>query len=52
MAILEIKNLKKGYKSPDGEYGLVVDVPSFSLEAGEQVALQGESGSGKRRFSI
>ncbi len=50
MGILEIKNLKKGYQSPNGEFNLVVDVPDFSLETGEQIALQGESGSGKTTF--
>lgn len=50
MPTLEIENLKKGYKSPTGEFQTVVDVPRFVLEAGEQVALMGESGSGKTTF--
>jgi putative ABC transport system ATP-binding protein len=47
MTILEIKDLKKSYTSPEGESLLVIDVPSFSLEEGEQIALMGDSGSGK-----
>ena len=47
MAVLELSDLKKGYTSPDGDHGLVIDVASFSMEAGEHVALRGTSGSGK-----
>ena len=50
MRILEIENLKKSYKSPDGESVEVIDVPEFGLESGEQIALSGESGSGKTTF--
>jgi len=50
MPTLEIENLKKGYKSPVGDFQTVVDVPRFVLETGEQVALMGESGSGKTTF--
>ncbi|MCL4244948.1 MAG: ABC transporter ATP-binding protein [Candidatus Dadabacteria bacterium] len=50
MRILEIENLKKSYKSPDGEIVKVIDVPEFALESGEQIALSGESGSGKTTF--
>lgn len=50
MPTLEIENLKKGYKSPTGDFQAVVDVPRFVLETGEQVALMGESGSGKTTF--
>ena len=50
MPTLEIENLKKGYRSPTGEFQTVVDVPRFVLETGEQVALMGESGSGKTTF--
>jgi ABC-type lipoprotein export system ATPase subunit len=48
--LLEIRDLKKGYLSPEGERLQVIDVPSFDLGAGEQVALQGSSGSGKTTF--
>ena len=47
MALLEIADLKKGYRSPDGPDQMVLDVREFSLEADEQVALEGASGSGK-----
>jgi putative ABC transport system ATP-binding protein len=50
MLILEIENLKKSYRSPDGEILEVIDVPGFALESGEQLALAGESGSGKTTF--
>lgn len=47
MAILEIHNLVKTYTAPDGEQTPILDIPSFTLEAGEQIALEGSSGSGK-----
>ncbi len=50
MHILEIKDLKKSYASPDGEILQVIDVPEFALERGGQLALRGESGSGKTTF--
>jgi putative ABC transport system ATP-binding protein len=42
-----LENLRKRYVGPDGVGVPVVDVPSFRLEGGEQVALVGSSGSGK-----
>ena len=50
MALLEIKDLKKAYATPDGGTHLVVHVPTFTLEAKVQEALAGESGSGKTTF--
>ncbi len=50
MALLEITNLKKSYRSPDGERHNVVDMAAFSLAEKSQVALSGESGSGKTTF--
>ena len=47
MALLEITNLKKSYIAPGGTRFDVIDVPSFDLEVGEQMALAGASGSGK-----
>jgi len=44
---IEITNLRKRYIGPDGSVVPVVDIASFSLEDGEQVALIGTSGSGK-----
>ncbi len=45
MLLLAVHDLSKAY----GPHR-VVAVPAFSLEAGEQVALRGESGSGKTTF--
>lgn len=50
MPVLEIRDLKKSFRQPDKSFNLIVDVPSFALEAGEQIALEGESGSGKTTF--
>ena len=47
MSLLEISNLRKNYRTPDGETHVVLDVEFFSLEAKQQVALRGISGSGK-----
>ncbi len=48
--LLDVTDLKKSFAAPDGERTLIVDVPGFSLEAGEQVAVRGASGSGKTTF--
>ena len=48
--LLQIDGLKKSYVSPDGATTPVIDVPSFSLKESEQVALEGQSGSGKTTF--
>lgn len=50
MALLEIQHLRKDYLSPDGERQQVLDIPTFSVEPGEHVALAGTSGSGKSTF--
>ena len=50
MALLEISNLKKSYVAPDGERHTVVDIESFHLDAKAQLALSGESGTGKTTF--
>lgn len=46
MALLEIRDLRKGYPTPEGELP-VVAINEFQLDAQEQVALAGSSGSGK-----
>jgi ABC-type lipoprotein export system ATPase subunit len=48
--LLQIDQLRKQFRTPDGELLPVVDVPAFSLEAGQQVALRGASGTGKTTF--
>ncbi len=50
MSLLQVHQLKKAYVAPDGGTHVVVDVPEFSLAAQAQVALSGESGSGKTTF--
>src|SRR4051812_8612045 len=44
---LHLHDLRKQYVSPDGAAVPVIDVESFSLGTGEQVALVGGSGTGK-----
>jgi putative ABC transport system ATP-binding protein len=48
--VLEVEALRKSYRSPEGERQPVLFIPGFRMEAGEQVALRGESGSGKTTF--
>lgn len=50
MSLLEISQLKKTFVAPDGSRHTVVNVPGFSLAEKAQVALSGESGSGKTTF--
>jgi ABC-type lipoprotein export system ATPase subunit len=49
-AMLAVTELKKSFVSPEGERVAIVHVPAFNLAAGEQLALRGESGSGKTTF--
>jgi putative ABC transport system ATP-binding protein len=48
--MLTVADLKKSFRSPEGEGVEIVNVAAFALAAGEQVALRGESGSGKTTF--
>jgi ABC-type lipoprotein export system ATPase subunit len=48
--VLEVRDLRKAYRTPDGLTKPVVAIAHFSLEAGGQVGLKGESGSGKTTF--
>ena len=47
MPLLEISDLKKSYRTPEGETQSVLDIPSFTLETGQQRVLRGTSGTGK-----
>jgi putative ABC transport system ATP-binding protein len=48
--MLAVANLKKAFVAPDGERNEILDIATFTIGAGEQVALRGESGSGKTTF--
>jgi len=50
MALLEITDLRKSYRAPDGTCHEVVSIPRFTLESKVQLALSGASGSGKTTF--
>ena len=50
MPLLEIRNLKKIYRTPEGETLTVLDVPEFALEERQQLVLRGASGTGKTTF--
>lgn len=47
MPLLELKNIRKGYRSPDGAFRAVIALERLVLERGELVALEGGSGTGK-----
>ena len=47
MPLLQITDLIKTYRSPEGDVHTVLDIPTFELEVGEQMALRGGSGTGK-----
>ncbi|MFT3783318.1 MAG: ABC transporter ATP-binding protein [Nibricoccus sp.] len=48
--MLNLQGLTKSFVAPGGTLTQIVDVPAFSLGSGEQLALRGESGSGKTTF--
>lgn len=48
--MLSVQNLCKSFASPEGPPVQIVQVADFGLAAGEQLALRGESGSGKTTF--
>jgi len=48
--LLQIQNLRKTFRAPEGTPHLIVEVPDFTLDAQTQMALAGESGSGKTTF--
>ena len=47
MPLLEIRDLRKSYATPEGETHMVLDVAHFALGEGEEMALRGRSGTGK-----
>ncbi|HIT55193.1 TPA: ABC transporter ATP-binding protein [Candidatus Galligastranaerophilus intestinigallinarum] len=49
MAVIEVKNLIKTYKTGDSQFN-ALDCVSLSIEYGEMVAIMGPSGSGKSTF--
>ena len=48
--LLEIRQLKKSFVAPDGGRQMVVTVDHFAMPEQQQLALSGESGSGKTTF--
>ncbi len=50
MALLELTDLRKSFASPDGTILTVIDIPRFQLDARQQIALFGPSGTGKTTF--
>ncbi|MEL0061293.1 MAG: ATP-binding cassette domain-containing protein, partial [Verrucomicrobiales bacterium] len=50
MALLEINALNKHFRTPEGNLQNVLNIDSFSLDAEQQMALKGQSGSGKTTF--
>lgn len=48
--LLHLTNLKKSYLEANGHVLPILDIPRFSLDAGEQMVLLGPSGCGKTTF--
>jgi ABC-type lipoprotein export system ATPase subunit len=48
--VLEIRDLRKSYRTPEGDVKTVVSIAHFALNAGVQRGIKGESGSGKTTF--
>lgn len=50
MSVLEIEKLRKSFVTPEGQTQTVIDIDTFTMDEGQQMALEGESGSGKTTF--
>lgn len=48
--VVRVSGVTKAFRAPDGEIVPVIDMPAFSVAAGEQVAIRGGSGTGKTTF--
>lgn len=48
--MLNVENLVKNYRDPDGNTVPILDVASFSMQPSEQIVLRGASGGGKTTF--
>jgi putative ABC transport system ATP-binding protein len=47
VVILQLENVKKSYREPDGQPLRILNVPHFAVDRGEQMVLVGPSGCGK-----
>ena len=47
---LSVRNLKKTYRTIDGQWVRAIDIDRYEIEQGDQVALVGASGCGKTTF--
>jgi putative ABC transport system ATP-binding protein len=45
--MLELKNVKKSFRQPDGTALPILDIEEFQVDPGEQVVIMGRSGCGK-----
>ncbi|GIX01650.1 MAG: ABC transporter ATP-binding protein [Thermogutta sp.] len=45
--LLLLQDVRKSFREPDGGELPILDIPEFTVEAGEQVVIVGESGCGK-----
>ena len=50
MHFLSVENLHLSFRSPNGKCHSIVQVPAFSMEHNQQIAIKGPSGSGKTTF--
>jgi putative ABC transport system ATP-binding protein len=48
--VLNLSSLRKAYRTPEGTTKIVVSIATFSIPEKAQIAIKGESGSGKTTF--